>query len=421
MVDGGGLHLQFGGVPAPDIFARFDLNPTLPGEPDPYSIFRAVRETDSVHWCGGAGLWAITRYDDAQTVLKHPGFSRRAYLDQLEARIGSQPIIEMQRHELVFMDNPHHEQLRRLIGEAVNVESIRNLKAQMDSLVESKIAPLRARGEFDVIGDFVQRLPTGIAAIWLGVPDEDRERITDWIFPLVSGRGVVRDVATTAVANRATTELRAYFEHLVEQRRQAPAGDLISRLLAAQAKDPSLLSDDDLFALIVAVFAGGHTPGIALIATTLLALPQFLDLLARLQADPSLLPSAIEEGLRYNSPTQATNPLVALEDVVVGKKTIRRGDVITVILAAANRDPEAFPQPDEFDVGRTPNRHLAFSAGAHYCLGAMMTRMEAQSILAVLTQRLQGLRLACELRELVWTPHDRFRTLAALPVAFQAG
>ena len=408
-------------MPTPDTFARFDLNPTLPGEPDPYSVFRAVRETDPVRWCAGAGLWAITRYDDAQTVLKHPGFSRQAYLDKLEARIGSQPIIEMQRHELVFMDNPHHEQLRRLIGEAVNVESIRGLKAQMDALVEGKIASLQVRGEFDVIGDFVQRLPTGIAALWLGVPAADRERITDWIFPLVSGRGVVRDAATTAAANRATAELRAYFGQLVAQRRQAPAGDLISRLLAAQAKDPSLLSDDDLFALIVAVFAGGHTPGIALMATTLLALLQFPDQLARLQADASLLPSAIEEGLRYNSPTQAPNPLVALEDVVIGNKTIRKGDVITVILAAANRDPAAFPNPDQFDIGRMPNRHLAFSAGAHYCLGAMMTRMEAQSILAALTQRLQGLRLACEPQELVWTPHDRFRTLAALPVAFQAG
>lgn len=402
------------------MWACFDLNPTLPGETDPYPIYRAVREADPVHWCAGAGLWAITRYDDAQTVLKHPGFSRRAYLDQLEKRIGSQPILEMQRHELVFMDNPQHEQLRRLIGDAVSVETVRGLKERMNALVESKLAPLLARGAFDVIGDFVQRLPTGIAALWLGVPDEDRERITDWIFPLVSGRGVVRDAATTAAANRATTELRAYFGGLVEQRRQAPTEDLISQLLAAQTKAPTLLTDDDLFALIVAVYAGGHTPGVALIASTLLALLQFPDQLKRLQADPSLLPAAIEEGLRFNSPTQSPNPLVALEDVALGNKVLRKGDVVTVILAAANRDPDIFPDPDQFDIRRTPNRHLAFSAGAHFCLGAMMTRMEAQCILGALTQRLSGLRLACEPRELVWTPHDRFRTLAALPIAFQA-
>lgn len=402
------------------MWACFDLNPTLPGETDPYPIYRAVREADPVHWCAGAGLWAITRYDDAQTVLKHPGFSRRAYLDQLERRIGSQPILEMQRHELVFMDNPQHEQLRRLIGDAVSVETVRGLKERMNALVESKLAPLLARGAFDVIGDFVQRLPTGIAALWLGVPDEDRERITDWIFPLVSGRGVVRDAATTAAANRATTELRAYFGGLVEQRRQAPTEDLISQLLAAQTKAPTLLTDDDLFALIVAVYAGGHTPGVALIASTLLALLQFPDQLKRLQADPSMLPAAIEEGLRFNSPTQSPNPLVALEDVALGNKVLRKGDVVTVILAAANRDPDIFPDPDQFDIRRTPNRHLAFSAGAHFCLGAMMTRMEAQCILGALTQRLSGLRLACEPRELVWTPHDRFRTLAALPIAFQA-
>jgi len=400
-----------------EMLSRFDRNPTLPGEP--YPVFRVVREMDPVHWCAEAKLWAITRYDDAQTVLKHPGFSRQAYLDQLEKRIGSQPIIEMQRHELVFMDNPRHEQLRRLISEFVNADSIRGLKAQMDAVVERRITPLLQRGRCDVVGDYIQRLPTGIAALWLGVPEEERERVTDWIFPLVSGRGVVRDVATVTAANGATTELRAYFGQLVEQRRLHPAADLISQLLTAQAKCPSLLTDDVLFALIVAVFAGGHTPGIALISTTLLALLRSPDQLARLQADPSLLPAAIEEGLRFNSPTQAPNPLVALEDIVIGKKTMRKGDVVTVILSAANRDPEVFHDPDRFDMGRMPNRHLAFSAGAHYCLGAMMTRLEAQSILTPFIHRFRDLRLACDDHELVWKPHDRFRTLSALPVTFQ--
>jgi cytochrome P450 PksS len=129
---------------------------------------------------------------------------------------------------------------------------------------------------------------------------------------------------------------------------------------------------------------------------------------------------AIEEGLRYNSPTQAPNPLAALEDISVHGKTIHKGEAVTVILASANRDPEVFPEPDRFDAGRTPNRHLAFSAGAHYCLGAMLTRLEAQSILAALVQRLPGVRLACSSSELTWIPHDRFRLLAALPIAFEA-
>jgi len=179
-----------------------------------------------------------------------------------------------------------------------------------------------------------------------------------------------------------------------------------------------LFSDDDLFGLFAAVFAAGHTPGIALLSGTLLDLLQFPDQLERLRADLSLLPLAIEEGLRYNSPTQAPNPLAALEDISIRDKTIHRGDALTVILASANRDPEVFPDPERFDVGRSPNRHLAFSAGAHYCLGAMLTRLEAQSILTALVERLAGLRLACNSSELTWIPHDRFRMLAALPIAF---
>ncbi len=407
-------------MPAQDLFAQFDLNPTLPGHADPYPIFRAVREADPVHWCEAARIWAVMRYADAQTVLKHPNLSRQAYLDQLEAKSGPQPIIAMQRHELVFMDNPHHEQLRHALSEAFNADAIRGMKASVDSFVESKLTPLLARDQFDLVGDFVGRLPTGIAAMWLGVPEAEREEIVDWIFPLVSGRGVVRDPKTTAAANQAATELRTYFQKLIDQRRAKPTDDLVSRLLASQAKEPSLVSDDDLISIIIGVFGGGHTPGVALIAMTMLNLMQSPEQLAELRSNPALLPLAVEEGLRYNTPTQAPNPLVAIEDVVVAGKTIQKGQSVTVILAAANRDPEAFPDPERFNIHRTPNHHLAFSAGAHYCIGAMMMRMEAVSILGALVQRLSQPRLACQVSDLKWTPHDRFRVLAAMPVAFGA-
>src|SRR5215469_9181391 len=198
---------------------RFDENPTLPGVPDPSSIYRAVREGDPIHWCPGAHLWAVMRYDDAQTVLKDPRLSRQAYLDALEARIGRQPIIEMQRHELVFMDNPHHGELRQLVGDAINTQAVRDLRNEIDLLVEQKLAPLLHRGHFDAIGDFLLTLPTAVAAAWLGVPEEDREQITSLIFPLVSGRGVTRDPRTTVAASEAAKQLHAYFDDLVRKRR----------------------------------------------------------------------------------------------------------------------------------------------------------------------------------------------------------
>src|SRR5215813_10534504 len=142
---------------------RFDENPTLPGVSDPWPVYRAVRESDPVHWCADAHLWAVMRYDDAQTVLKDPRLSRQAYLNALEARTGPQPITEMQRHELVFTDNPHHGKLRQLIGDAINAHAVRDLRTEIDMLVEQKLAPLLSRGNFDVVGDFLLTLPTTVA------------------------------------------------------------------------------------------------------------------------------------------------------------------------------------------------------------------------------------------------------------------
>src|SRR5579871_2193390 len=141
-----------GGMPE-TIAAAFDHNPALPGVPDPYPIYRLVREQDPVHWCAEAGLWAITRYADAQVVLKEPRLSRQAYLDVLEARNGPQPITQMQRHELVFTDNPRHGAMRHLIGEAINAQAERALETHIDEIVQALITPLLKRESFDVIGD----------------------------------------------------------------------------------------------------------------------------------------------------------------------------------------------------------------------------------------------------------------------------
>jgi len=396
--------------------SRFDQNPTLPGVRDPYPIYRSVREQDPVHWCMEANLWAIMRYEDAQSILKDERLSRQAYLDSLEARTGPQPIIDMQRHELVFTDNPRHGQLRHLLGEAINARLMHDLQVEIDLLVDQAIAPLLGRASFDVIGDFALPLPTRVASAWLGVPEEDRDQIASWIFPLVSGRGVARDADTTVAANDAARSMHAYFSELIRTRRATPQDDLINGLLTAQASDPSLLTDDELIGVFIAVFAAGHGPGIAMLVNTLLALFQNPDQLALLRADPGLLVSTLEEGLRYDPPTQAPNPLAAREDIEIGGKIIRKGDAVTVIIGSTNRDPEAFPDPDRLDVTRNPNRHLAFSAGAHFCLGAVLARMEIQSALGALVQRLPQLRLGCEVEALQWIPHDRFRTLAALPV-----
>ena len=402
------------------MIAEFDLNPTLPGVADPYPTYRAIRESDPVHWCTGAELWAITRYSDADAVLKDPRFSRQAFLDRVETRMGHQSIIEMQRHELVFMDNPRHHSLRRLLGEAITPAVIQTLRPGIEQVVQQRLEPLLARGRMDVIGDFSRTLPTEIAAMWLGVPAAERPQIVDWIFPLVAGRGVARDPETTAAANAAAQNFTNYFRNLMAQRRREPRGDLISSLLRIADANSELLSDADLLGVIIAVFAAGHGPGIAMLANTLLALLRVPGLLKQVQDHPDWLPATLEEGLRFDPPTQAPNPVVATADVALADKSIRKGQVVSVIIAAANRDPAAFPDPDRFDPARHPNRHLAFSGGEHYCLGAQLVRAEGQQFLATLLSRLKDLKLAIDESELRWVPHDRFRTLESLPVTFRS-
>jgi pimeloyl-[acyl-carrier protein] synthase len=311
------------------------------------------------------------------------------------------------------------ENCAEVIHNAINAQAVRDLQALIDALVREKLAPLRSRGQFNVIADFLLTLPTSVASAWLGVPEPDRSLMSDWIFPLVSGRGVARDPETASAASRAAENLRIYFQELMDLRRRAPENDLISGLLAEQSVQPALLTDEILFSLLVAVFAGGHTPGIALVVCTFLALLEFPDQLALLRSTPDLLPAAVEEGLRYSSPTQAPNPLTAITDISIRNKTIRKGDAVTVILASANRDPDTFPNPDRFDLSRAPGLHLGFSIGPHYCLGAILARMLAESALRGLID-LARLELVCAPDQLTWMYHDRFRMLKSLPISFSS-
>ena len=193
----------------------FDSNPTLPGVADPYPVYRSVRESDPVHWCTGACPWAVTRYADADAVLKDERFSRQGFLDGVEARMGHHVILEMKRHELVFTDNPRHGQLRALISEAITPQAVQALKPKIARLTNEMLDPLLARGRMDVIGDFARTLPTQVAAAWLGVPAEDRAQIVEWIFPLVAGRGVAREAQTTAAANQAAEAVFGLLDVLI--------------------------------------------------------------------------------------------------------------------------------------------------------------------------------------------------------------
>lgn len=239
--------------------------------------------------------------------------------------------------------------------------------------------------------------------------------LRQWVDGIIVSRGIVRTPAMMAEGDLSARAFGDYLRALIAQRKARPADDLMSALISARERDRSM-TDDQLVSITETLFAAGHGTTRSLIGLAVLALLRNPHQLARLRAEPSLITSAVEEALRYDSPTQAPSPQVATQDVEIGGATIRKGQAVSVLLGAANRDPARFPDPDRFDITRKDNDHLAFSLGPHYCLGASLARAEAQIAIAALVARTSNLRLADV--EIRYQVAGRFRAPAALPIEF---
>jgi pimeloyl-[acyl-carrier protein] synthase len=390
-------------------------DPALPGHPDPYPIYHQLRALKSVYWSPAMNGWVLLRYMDAVSYLSDRRFSRQAYLQTLRQRYGDSPILESQRREIVFSDPPQHRRLRRLAERASHLQNSVPFRPQIERIVNEKLARFQSRGEMDLIADLAEPLPPEILAFWLGVPLADVPSLKAWVLAIQMGRGIVRTPETTAMANQAVKELETYFGQLIAERRESPRADAITSL--SQVEDQGdKLTDQELLMFSWGLFAAGHTSVQYLIGNALLALLRHPDQLEKLRSDRSLIASAVEEALRYDPPTQALNPQVALEDVTIGDETIKKGEAVSVLIGAVNRDPERFPNPDHFDITRTDHHHLSFSSGEHFCLGSSLARLQAQITLDSILKRLSNLQLATD--KLEWQKLGRFRGLVSLPVTF---
>lgn len=390
-------------------------DPTLPGHPDPYPLYHQLRALKPVYWSPAMNGWVLLRYKDAVSYLNDHRFSRQAYLETLQQRYGDSPILESQRREVVFTDPPQHKRLRRLADRASHLQDSTLFRPVIERLVNEKLERGMAKGQMDLIADLAEPLPPEVLALWLGVSIEAVPTLKAWVLAIQRGRGIVRMPETTAEANQAVQALEAYFGELIAERRKSPRNDAITSLI--QAKDQGdCLTEQELLMFSWGLFSAGHTSVQYLIGNALLALLRHPDQMEQLIGNLSLIPNAIEEALRYDPPTQALNPQVALEAVTIGDETIRPGDAVSVLIGAANRDPERFSNPDQFDITRTDCRHLSFSTGEHYCMGASLARLQAQITLACVLQKLPNLRLTTH--QLEWQKLGRFRGLVALPVTF---
>jgi hypothetical protein len=385
---------------------------------NPYPLFRRLRETDPVHWDSFLHAWVVTRYEDVINVMLKCSAERTPTPQQLEAMgmlAELQPIAQVMVKQMLFMDAPDHTRLRALCATAFTPARVAALKQHIQEIADQLLDRVQDAGRMDVIADFANPLPAIVTAELFGVPVEDHQNLKDWSTDFAQMLGNFQHNPDGArIALRATENMVAYFQNAMREQEKHPRPGLVNSLMNAEV-DGSRLTEEEIIANLMVTMVGGQETTTNLIGNGLVSLLKNRDQLELLKQDSSLLPSAIEELLRYESPSQHTARLAADDMMLGGKKILKRQAVIAVF-AAANRDPERFPDPDKLDLRRTDNRHVAFAWGAHYCFGAPLARMEGQIAFETMLRRLPNIQL--EPQQLVWRENLGLRGLNSLFITF---
>ena len=353
---------------------------------DPYAVYRRLRDKDPIHRMRLVDAWVLSRYEDADAMLRdHDRFSAE------DRRFHDAGLTTM-----LDIDPPDHTRLRALVSRAFTPRSVSRWHERVQEIADRLLDAAAGRDRIDLIAALGYPLPVTVIAEMLGVPAEDMDRFERWSNDIAL---IVEPILTPAqVENvrRASEELFAYFETIVEERRRKPRDDLVSVLLAAEEEGDRLTHEELLSTMLLILVAGNETTR-NLIGNGMLALLRHPDQLQRLRDDPGLLEPAVDELLRYDSPVQLDGRVIR-EDVEMGGKRLRAGQKVIALLGAANRDPAAFENPDALDIGRKGKSHLSFGRGIHYCLGASLALMEARIAFRGLLDRFPSIQLAAEPR-----------------------
>jgi cytochrome P450 len=370
--------------------ARFD--PFTLGEyEDPYPVFAGLRDAGPV--CrGGPAQWLVPRYAEVAALLRDQRLGQfqfpAAYQlfagANLRDSLGDGPASRFTQQVIVGLDRPAHTRLRSLISKAFSPALVRNLHQRISDTVDSLLAPALDRGTFDAVTDLAFPLPLTVLGELLGIPAADRAEVGRNGFELAKIFASVVVDSERLAADNAVTWLRDYFGELIADRRRSPGQDLLAQLIISEEKGE--LGYSEIIDNAIFVFFAGLETSMTLISAALATLPGHPEQLARLRRDDSLLPTAIEELLRYDPPTRVTGRIV-IEPVEIGGRTLRKGRVVFLLIASANHDERQFPDPERLDVGRQPNLHLSFGGGIHYCLGAALARAEGAIVLERLMSR----------------------------------
>ena len=388
---------------------------------NPHAFYAWLRETAPIQHAtlpNGQPLWLVTRYADVEAAFSDPRLVKepeRVRTPEALARMPIGPeVLQYLNYNMLARDPPDHTRLKRLVSKVFTPRMVEQMRPRIQAIADTLLDAVVGHGEMDVIEAYAFPLPIIVIAEMLGVPPVDRDNFRRWSATILSAPPPMTPGAEVFEAAQA---LLNFMEALFEERRRAPADDLITGLVEAEEAG-NKLSKQELQGMVFLLLSAGHETTANLIGNGTLALLEHPDQLAKLRDDATLLTSAVEELLRFCAPVATSTLRYASEDIPLRGTVIPKGDTVLVVIAAANRDPERFSSPDRLDITRADNKHLAFGTGTHFCLGAGLARLEGAIALETLLRRMPRLRLGVAPEALNWHPSMLLRGLVKLPVVF---
>lgn len=397
---------------------------------DPFSVFAKMRELGPIvsipNPLGEADrqAWMVVHMDEAVQILKnHKQFTvdpssidgEKGFRDKIYSEVDtSAPDTFFTGKSMLFVDGMDHRRLRMLVSKAFTPRYMEGLRPRIQEIADELLDKVQSKGEMDLVKDYAYPLPINVISEMLGVPYADREKLNIWSSAIAKGMGWGRQDPTVAAHLQ---EFGKYTQNLVAEKRANPSDDLISQLIAIEAEGERL-EESELISMITLLIFAGHETTSNLIATGSMLLFEHPEQLEALKNDLSLVPSAVEELLRFNGPSTSVGPRFAKEDVEIGGKKIKKGDMVLVTVKAANRDEEVFTDSEGLDVKRKIDHHLAFGHGVHTCLGAPLARVEGDIAFTTLLKRFPDLRLNVPQEEIQWQFALSSKGIDSLPVAF---
>jgi len=380
---------------------------------DPFPYYHRLRRWDPVHR-GPDGSYFLTRYDDVVAVYQdHHTWSSDKRVE-FAPKFGASPLYEHHTTSVVFRDPPDHTRIRKLFAPAFTPRALAALEPRVARFVDGLLDRAAARGGMDVVEDFAAALPVQLIGDMLGVPREERGPLRGWSLAILGALEPEPGPRRLEAGSRAVDEFKGYLRRLIADRRRRPStdpGEILSALLAAEDAGDRL-TELELLHQCIFLLNAGHETTTNLIANAVVSLLEHPREHLRLRAEPGLITTAVEEFLRFQSPNQLGNRR-AVRAAVLGGVAMDAGTLVTLGIGAANRDPAQFPDPDRLDIGRTPNRHLAFITGIHACAGMWLARMEGRAAIGRLVARFPNLRAA---GPPVRAHRARFRVVSSFPI-----